>query len=161
MSGKPEPLFFFFFFVPHPFTVTSSGSYRHIERYVLTKRKATTSFVCPPSLRPSLSGVAHRHSLTHTLGRCGGSESKPPCLGGLEPARLLFTWRLAALRRVRDFEIAVPFLHLRQHNLPVLSLSLPTTTFLPQKAALAWYALLCCQVSLFPPLVLLFLCKAR
>lgn len=83
VSGKPESLFFFFF-VSHPFTVTSSGSYRHIERYVLTERKATTSFVCPPSLRPSLSGVAHRHSLTHThtLGRCGGSESKPPCLGG-------------------------------------------------------------------------------
>lgn len=49
VSGKPEPFPPFF---STPFTVTSSGSYRHIERYVLTERKATTSFVCPPSVSP-------------------------------------------------------------------------------------------------------------
>lgn len=96
--GSLNPLFPFF---SPPFTVTSSGSYRHIERYVLTERKATTSFVCPPSvsLRRSAPPLkSHTRSVRRFRVRIALFSSNR--------LALLFTWRLVALRRVRDFETA-------------------------------------------------------
>lgn len=156
--GSLNP-FFFSFFVSHPFTVTSSGSYRHIERYVLTERKATTSFVCPPSLRPSLS--AHRHSLTHTLGRCGGSESKPPCLGGSN--RLAYCShgdsRLSGVSVTLRL-LCRSFTCVNKTSQFFLS-PYPPPHFSHRKRRWRGMHYFVARSLFFPPLILLFLCKAR